>query len=296
MIDNWLPKNGWPPDVVATMRRFRQGHIIPWNSFAYGAAFRNPVCSHTSAVADSDALGYVKVEDAWPYVIIISQTCDVCEDGKKNPRMPWISASPVYDILPYLRPGQANQIRANGFGYLVPLTHPRFIHSDALWVADLSLSFPLEKSVLVGHSAIDGFAADEDFAYFADKLASRCNRPALDNRVRQYVVGPLGEALAEGVISHEPIREIRILCNNWDRADRVQLSIIVHDTADIETVEQQLFAWHQKTLSPQLPNDLAMMIAEVARYSEYRYEKYRRTLAVDFSSFSDSAAGLDQAS
>lgn len=299
MIDSWLPKDDWPADVVASMRRFRQGHVFEWKSFAYGTAFAHAVLTTTSAAtATVDRTGYVKVDDAWPLVIITSQTCDIVEDGKRLPRIPWISVAPVYDILPSLRKGQANQIRANGFGHLVPLTNARFANDDrTLWVADLRLEFPLEKAVLVNQSPIDAFAAEEQYAYYAEKLASRRSRPAIDSRVRRFIIAPLGKAIECGAIQHDSILEVRIFCGPaWDHVERAELLIVVRDSADIETIEAEFDKWQDDVLSQLLPSDLTLLRTKIEGFSTFSFAQYRRSASVDFSEVSDPEALLQQVS
>ncbi len=299
MIDSWLPKDSWPPEVIAGMRRFRQGHVFPWNSFVYGTTFRHPVLSTSGAAdASADGTGYVKVDATWPLVIITSQTCDIAEDGKRLPRIPWVSVAPVYDIVPFLRPGQANQVRANGFGHLVPLTHTRFAtDSSALWVADLRVEFPLEKSVLVERSPIDGFAAEEQYAYFAEKLASRRSRPAIDTQVQRYIIASLGQAIESGAIGHEAILEVRILCGPaWDHVERAELLIVVRDSADTENVEAEFDKWHDEILAPCLPSDLTLLRTKIETFSTFTFAQYRRSAAVDFSDVSEADALLREVS
>jgi hypothetical protein len=300
MIDTWLPRDGWPPDVVASMRRFRQGHVFEWNSFAYGTAFSHAVLTTTKAGGDAaaDRPAYVKVDDAWPFVIITSQTCDIVEDGKRLPRIPWISVAPVYDILPSLRPGQANQIRANGFGHLVPLTNPRFATDGrALWVADLRLEFPLEKSVLVNQSPIEAFSSEDQYAYYAEKLASRRRRPAIDSRVRRCIIAPLGAAIGSGAIQHDSILEVRIFCGpSWDHVELAELLIVVRDSADIEAIEAEFDEWQDEVLNPLLPSDLRLLRTKIESYSNLRFAQYRRSASVDFSDVSDPETVLRQVS
>lgn len=283
MIDSWLRPGGWPPQVLSAVRLFRQGHLIAWNSVVYGADFTHAICEPTKKTSTSGT-GYTKISEIWPFVAITSQTCDICEDGKRKPNMPWIEVAPAYDILPFLsNPGQANQIRANGFKYLVPLTHPDFLLPETLWVVDLRIEYPLEKSFLVDQAPRFGFSQEEHYQYFADKLASRRNRAALDSRVRDLIIAPLGAAFSAGTIDHNPIVEVRLQCGpTWDRVERVQIIAVVHDDCHVTDVEDQFDAW-QDVLQSKLPPDLSLLPTKSIPFATLSYQEALRTIPVDYS-------------
>ena len=286
MIDGWLPSVPWPEKVLSAIRLYRQGHVIKWDSIAYGADFSVPVLWHTGATG-TEGCGFVKVEKAWQYVLITSQTCDICEEGRTTLRMPWISVAPVYDILPFLKnPGQAKQIRTKGFGYLVPLSHQAFSDPDKLWVADLRVEYPLEKSVLANQEPIEALAAEGDYSYLADKLASRRKRAALDSRVRTFIVKPLGEALADGSIAAGPIDEIRVQSGPVERADLARLHVLVADENALEQLEEQFFAWEER-IRVDLPGDLTLLPSSIIRYGDFRYTTARNTSPLDYSDISE---------
>lgn len=284
MIDSWLPDR-WPQDVIDSAKKFRQGHLLHWDLAAFGADFVHAVCTVTAQTGKSGD-GYVRVDEAFPYVLITSQTCDICEEGKRRPRIPWVSVVPVYDILPHLAKGQDGHVRRNRIGYLVPLTYPTFVEDKSLWVADLRIEYPLEKSVLVARQPIEAFASESDYAFLADKLAFRRNRPAIDQQVRKFIIDPLGKALEEKAFRADAILEVRIRCApRWDQVDRAQLFVIVTDVEHVEPVRQALERW-QNSLVLSLPTHLALLETKVATYSDFRYEIARNTMLVDYSDLS----------
>jgi len=202
--------------------------------------------------------------------------------------MPFVSVAPVFDVMPHLaQAGQENQIRTNGFAYLVPLTHPTMTKDGQLWVADLRLEYPLEKSALVGLIPIEAFAADPDYTAFAEKLAWRRNRPAIDARVRELVTAPLGEALRLGRISHEPIVEMRLRCApSWDRVDRAKLHALVRDGTRVKPVEDQFGVW-EEVVNRKLPRDLTLLPTEIIERAKFSYVASLETMTVDYSDVSD---------
>jgi hypothetical protein len=144
-VFGWLTDREWPKTAKEAANRFRQGHVLRWTSIAYGADFANAICRPTADTRGSGK-GFVKIDEAFSYVILTSQTCDLCEDGRKNPKFPFITVAPVYDIRPLLtNKGDEKQIRKLGFSYLFPLTAAQFSGNGELWVADLRAHFCLEK-------------------------------------------------------------------------------------------------------------------------------------------------------
>ena len=283
MISTWLPEE-WPEKANKAAQRFRQGHLLEWDSVAFGANFDHGIATVTRE-SGSSGLGYVRVDEALSHVMIASQTCDICEEGKKTLVMPWISVIPVYDILPLLPTGQEGNIRRNRVGYLVPLTNEKFAKAGQLWVADLRLEFPLEKSVLVGRDPIEGFASDEDYSFFADKLAFRRSRPAIDKRVREFITTPLGRSLAKDEIDADAIIEVRMMCGpSWEHVERVEMHFLVDNAAIVERITRQYEAF-EATLS--LPADLKLLPPKVLPYDEYPYASSRRSSFIDYSEMSE---------
>lgn len=284
MIDTWI-QDVWPDEVISAVQRFRQGHVLAWDSVAFAAAFAHPICSVTSE-ADGDGNGYVRVDNAWPYVLISSQTCDICEEGKRRPRMPWVSVVPVYDILPVLKDGQAGLVRQNRIGYLVPLTHQDFRQDGRLWVADLRIEYPLEKGVLVDRDPIEAFANETDYVYLGDKLAYRRNRPAIDARVRKYICFPFGDWLKDNEAVAANITEVRIRCGpRWDRVEQAQLVILIEHSATLEATTESIMSWWDRAL-PAVPSDLALLVPDIQLYRDFRYEASLAAIPIDYSDLS----------
>ena len=287
MIESWLPDGAWPDSVRDAVQRFRQGNIVAWSSVVYGAAFSHGICIPTRETGDNGS-GFVRIDEPWDHVMITSQTCDICEEGKKRPRFPWISVAPVFDILPAVRDkGQQKQIRSGDFAYLVPLTAAEFSGQGSLWVADLRLEYPLEKSVLVGMPVREAFATEDEYQKLANRLATRRSRPAIDGFVRSAVIGPLGEALRSDRISHNDIAEIRIRCGpKWDVVERARLIFLIYDGASLDDIASQVDAWEAE-VKRSLPPEFVLMSAVVQEYQEFSYVESLSAPLVDFSEFSE---------
>ena len=68
-------------------------------------------------------------------------------------------------------PGQRGQIKSGQFGHFIHLTAEWA--ADQLWVVDLRLEIPVEKTVLLGRSPIKAFSDDVGYAELAQRLGAR---------------------------------------------------------------------------------------------------------------------------
>lgn len=288
MIESWLPEDRWPSSVVDATQIFRQGNVLDWTGIVFGASFSNAVCVPTKDVGDSGT-GYVKIEDAWKHVLITSQTCDICEEGRRKPQFPWISASPVYNILPALADrGRAKQVRSGLFGYLVPLSAEEFSRENELWVADLRVEFPLEKSVLVGQPVREAFREEEEYAKLASQLAGRRNRPVIDDFVRKAIILPLQGAFRNDESFWESIAEIRIRCGpTWSSVSTARLIVLLVDGTSIEVAESHFERWETKVRET-LPAAFTLLPSKIVFYSDFRYVESLAAPLVDLSVVSSS--------
>lgn len=178
MIDEGLPEE-WPPEVVEAAAEVQQGDLIRSPPLGYAASLRYPIWSLTrqeaEAGADPDAVHLsVHPDDAPEWGIVVSGTCDVAEEGV--PMQPWLEVCPVYEVdavdkLPEYFHGLDGMQAAEG----------------RAWVADLRLTVPLEKGVLVGRERRDPFASEESRIDFGVKLGWRKARAALSAGVHVVI-------------------------------------------------------------------------------------------------------------
>jgi hypothetical protein len=284
-MQSWLPTESWPewdPEVVRAMRRFQQGDLLKWSTIVYGAAFEYSISPVTKAVG-SEGMGYVRVDDSQQHVIITSQTCDICEEGKKKPIIPWITVAPVYNVLPrIIVKGQERQIRTRGIGYLVPITAMN-TSSDSLFVADLRFEQAVEKSILVGQDVVGAFLSPSERNDFGESLAFRRNRPAIDSNVRDSIIQPLRKALSEGIVEHSAILEVRLAASpDFGSAQRAQLHVVVDDEVSLDALESSLERWYNATKAD-IPSGLMFLRPTTYRYSQYPYALAQASVRVDYS-------------
>jgi hypothetical protein len=182
VIDKGL--GDWPREVVEAAQKFQQGDLIAKPPIVYAASLLHPVWQLTrlEAVdgdADVDAMPLaLDQEDVPPYGIITSQTCDIAED-RPVPLQPW------FDVSPVLLCDKDDPLLDRDYAYPLP-DYPA--PNDECWVADLRLSVPLEKGLLVGREPTNPFAdSEEKRIAFGVMLGQRRARAALSKNVHVFI-------------------------------------------------------------------------------------------------------------
>jgi len=89
MIDEGLPAI-WPPSAVDAVKPFRQGDLVESPPFFYAASGDCPIWSLTVGMVEDGYDASIPVladEDAPPYGIITTQSCDLTEPaaGRSHP-------------------------------------------------------------------------------------------------------------------------------------------------------------------------------------------------------------------
>jgi len=157
------------------MARFAQGDLLENPPFLYSRATAHAIWNikrddgaDVALDAGHPELGVLSAE----YGIISTQTCDVVDPSCDQP---WIHVAPVYRVPEDYTPK----------GHLYRLTSTGL--PDGVWVADLRLEAPLEKSVLVGRDPISGFETEPDAIAFALALGRRRDRAALHDHINDIL-------------------------------------------------------------------------------------------------------------
>lgn len=180
MIDEHI-KRPWPPEVLEAAALFKLGDVIERPPFFYARHPTLELFDSSGAAEGESQVAELHPEDAPPYAIITTQTCDVDERGV--PEQPWIQASPVYPLAGDAPPNRAYLVELTG---ALPGRH----------VADLRIELPLEKTLLVGRQPIAGFATEEEGEAFARRLGVRRARAALADELVETVTALLGKRKA----------------------------------------------------------------------------------------------------
>jgi hypothetical protein len=156
--------------------------------------------------------------------MVVSQGCDLL---KLN--FPWVTVVPVWDATDILGSQQQASVRAGMIWHLVHLTAP-WATTDRLWVADLRLEMPLDKTLLAAQAPTEAFADETGYARLAERLAAVRQRPAVPQPCIDHVVKPLRESLAarrnEGVNPLAGVGEIRVQSNDPVAPTAVTLFVV----------------------------------------------------------------------
>ena len=111
----------------------------------------------TATAFDDEELFELDARDRAAYGLITTQTCDINE---ASPKHPWIHVAPVEQMD---EGDLAALVRQHRVTYLVPLAPPTL---EGLWVADLRLEVPVEKSWLVGRHPREAFASEGEYGFW----------------------------------------------------------------------------------------------------------------------------------
>lgn len=190
MISGGIPADAdaWPDGLLDHLRRFEQGHLIRGLPFFY---FGQPSLPVFGGAPDAEADPLVWHEQEFPFGLILTQTCDLQEAGAKRPRKPWLHCCPVYradDPSAAISSDLLAQVRKGKVEYLLEVPS---LPETGVWVADLRLVVPLEKSYLLSKDPIDGFPDESARRAVGERVALLHSRPAFDDALVALVVDPL---------------------------------------------------------------------------------------------------------
>jgi hypothetical protein len=173
----------------------------------------------------------VELDGDLEYGIITTQTCDITEEDSATPRKPWVQVSPVYR---YEGPTEKEREAINRYAIpdLAHLTGKHF--AEEFYVADLRLSIPLEKSLLVGRESISGFASEPDAMGFAEHCSAYLSRPALPGKVVRLVVRHInryfeGKPALRTQIRNAGVDDVRLRLGGTEDVPIVQLMVILKE-------------------------------------------------------------------
>lgn len=181
-------RQAWPSEVLTAAASFTAGDVVEGPPFFY---FANPNYAVWAAthnyVEDSAGPEVILANHVAPaYGVITTQTCDLGEIDFDPPTRPWISIAPAYNMINL--PGSTRALIKKGKGPLHLLHLPNLGENTTdLWVADLRIEFPVEKSWLVGRTPIAGFPSERDQRAVVRRLEQIRCRPSWAEAVVEVV-------------------------------------------------------------------------------------------------------------
>jgi hypothetical protein len=249
VIPEGLPekRDNWPPDLLAHLKLFRQGHLIGGLPFFYFANLSVPVHA-LSIQPGEEGLAIVESDKEFPFGMIITQTCDIQEEDATRPRRPWVHVCPVYRgdefveaNLLRLDKGLIGTAKKHRVNYLVPL--PELADGD--WFVDLRMIIPVEKGVVLTKTPIDGLGGEDNYVRLAGHLASVSGRTAFDGRfvtsVQRVLISRLKVAAEDEALDqalHSQLLEFRVAAASLLDMHSIEILCL-----SVASVNQQVQAW-----------------------------------------------------
>ena len=260
MIGAGVPESAadWPDGVLQALRAFRQGDLVAEPPMAYLADPQAPVWSESARFAAEVATSgdppepeIIRFPESLtpPYGMITTQTCDLVEEDASPPKWPWAQLVPVYDMDGVLNAGEKGMLReGRGRRSLVHVPAP----TPGFYVADLRISFPVEKGWLARQERIVGFHSEEERQRVGDRLALLGGRPAFAGTFVTTIQNPLIAALRElkrtdrKAFDHldELVPEVGVLMDS--RLNPSDVQVVVLSTAPLDAAQTEWWNtwWH----------------------------------------------------
>lgn len=230
---DWLKR----PEVSTALGQWRQGDIVRglrvfWGISEHG---RDPL-SGAQLKPQPDG-GWVTARESLDVEesaavpseqrgIIVSQTCDVVATGP-GARHPTVQVAPIVYLgdLPLSR---AADVRA---GRTVDMVVATGLQPPGDWAADLRISLPVSKALLVDQQPTRGFLSEQDCLRFSDQLAIKLRRPALHDYVAVDMTNGLEKLIRQerrrGVAWMDRVEQIRVRVTEGYRISPRALELLV---------------------------------------------------------------------
>jgi hypothetical protein len=285
-----IDPDGWPESARVATADLRQGTLVQSPPFVYAASADHPIHAvtkawSTSSKAETGVVNVLLPEQRAPYGLVVTQTCDLVEEGK--PKRPWMLIAPVYVL--YASSGDRRRVLdGRAFDYLVPVTaleHPE----GGIWVADLRLLVPVEKGWLVGRPVVDGLADEAHFRRLADQLGRRFSRPAFAANVVAHVLRPsyeLWRDIGERYEGADPIVDVGLALGR-SPLDPVNAQLVFLLDADIPAeMRAQIIDWWQPLSERARADGLEFLTPRFARLDALTALEYRQLYILDAAALS----------
>ncbi|MEL4356509.1 MULTISPECIES: hypothetical protein [unclassified Luteococcus] len=236
-IDRLHPTfDDWTDDQAQALDKWYQGALCPSIPLGWYAPSGLDGITSVEGFDASDWLSPEGVTEVPAGAIVVSQTCDIVLSGPGR-RHPFVQVSPVW-VMPRKDLSQLADLQrwrvvdkvlldppAEGFALLGAELDD--LESVAA-IADLRISMPVSKSVLLAHQPVKAFCGDDAALKFAGHLATKAARPALPD-----VVAVMGRVLDEEIrgLSGErwmsSVESVRVTCSpSRQHAEKIRLLVL----------------------------------------------------------------------
>jgi hypothetical protein len=183
---------------------------------------------------------------AAPFAVITSQTCDIGATGQGRLH-PTVQVCPLVLLTGRYSGERIAEINLGKVGYLAPITAPP---EPGSWAADLRISLPVSKAVLVAQTRTSCFAQEVETLMFAERVASRILRPALHDAISDGLVTGLRQEIKASQKADQwpdKIEQFRLCVHQGDRLEPKRVQVYVVAIEPLTLLERQpLRAWRKR--------------------------------------------------
>lgn len=179
----------WERTHKRALRDWRQGDVLacPPLGWAASALDDDPI----TGVAIPET-GIAHLQPTPTLAIVTSQTCDIEIDGPGE-RHPFVQISPVVEV-PDISDERWSELTSWRMVDRVALTGQGL---PSRCVADLRLSFPISKHLLVTAARLEGFSDERQRLEFGEHLAAKAGRPSLHDLLSVTVPKEINTAIQD---------------------------------------------------------------------------------------------------
>ena len=249
------------PSVVAHLDQWRQGDLVSGARvyWAVEGGCRDMLCD-VETYPDADggwALARVPVEvegggQADQLGVIVSQSCDIAAVGPGSRHLT-VQVAPLVN-LENIAPERVVHVRAGNVPDMVMMTGDGLPGGE--WAADLRISLPVSKAVLLSQEPTRGFADESEALAFGGLVALKYRRPALHDYVSKELTDSLNKLIrtqrGKKATWMDRVEQIRVLVTAGDRLNPQAIEpIVVTLGAPFEPKEQgPLRTWRNEQAGP----------------------------------------------
>ncbi|MBB2923197.1 hypothetical protein [Cellulomonas cellasea] len=253
-----------------------QWPVVPWDGL--GAEVSTDTAPSGSG-NDADTGGHPEKPGGWEgsWSILTSQTCDIVATGPGQ-RHPTVQVCPLLRLDDHLDKGQIAEINR---GSRVDLITVPDVPGGGNWAADLRISVPVSKGVLLRQDPVHGFTTPEDSQQFAERVAAKYRRPALHDEISGDLVTGLRDLVAEARESEalwpDVIEQFRLLVLDGDRLTprSVRVLVILFRPGITAEDASPLREWRKREKKRLLRHGIALAPLDFVAVSNLTVTEYR---------------------
>ncbi|WP_141772698.1 hypothetical protein [Mycobacterium malmoense] len=237
-LDDLIPEE-WPPEVVAALNNWRQGHLLSVETGVWlgPAGVDDPVTRDSAPGNPGDLRARSDVFGDTGYMAVISQTCDIAVGGPGR-RHPFVQACPIRNIAGFPRQ-KIEQIELGNVVEYVLLSQPP--EAGAVWAVDLRVAVPVSKGVLAAAHPVEGFATEEDEILLSYKVADKFARPAVHDTLASPVFKSLRQFVSASKTTDtwcDDIEQVRLDIMEGTRLQPKRVRLIVYTDIKVSEVNR----------------------------------------------------------